>query len=50
MKLNELEVMKEDQIKISKRFAAFKNLSYSEDIDGAWENIKESTKPQLKTV
>jgi hypothetical protein len=33
-KLNELEVMKQYQIKISKRFAALENLSYSEDING----------------
>jgi len=38
-KLNELEVRKQHQIKISNRFAALENLSYSEDIDKAWENI-----------
>ena len=48
-KLNELEVKKQYQIKISNRFAALENLSYSEDIDRAWENIKEITKPQIKT-
>jgi hypothetical protein len=35
MKLNELEVMKQNQIKISKRFAALENLSFSEDTDRA---------------
>jgi hypothetical protein len=50
MKLNELEVMKQNQIKISNRFAALENLSNSKDIDRAWGNIKENTKPQLKTV
>jgi len=34
MKLNELEVIKQNQIKISNRFAALENLSYSEDIVG----------------
>jgi len=40
-KLNELEVRKQYQIKISNRLAALENLNYSEDINGAWENIKE---------
>jgi len=35
MKLNELDVMKQNQIKISNKFAALENLIYSEDIDGA---------------
>ena len=50
VKLNELDDVKQNQIKISDRFAALENLSYSEDIDRARENIKENTKPQLKTV
>jgi len=50
MKLNELGVMKQNQIKVSNRFAALENLSYSEDIDRAWENMKENTKPQIKSV
>ena len=41
-KLNELEFRKEYQIKISKRFAALGNLSDSEDINRAWENIEEN--------
>jgi hypothetical protein len=40
-KLNEVEVRIQYQIKISNRFAALKNLSCSEDINRAWENIKE---------
>jgi hypothetical protein len=40
-KLNELEVRKQYQIKISKRSAALENLSDSEDINRAWEKIKE---------
>jgi len=35
MKLNELHVMKKNQIKISNKFAALENLIYSEDIDRA---------------
>jgi hypothetical protein len=35
-KLNELEVMKQYQIEITKIFAALENLSYSKDIDRAW--------------
>jgi len=38
--LNELEVRKQYQIEISNRFAALENLSDSEDINRAWENIK----------
>ena len=43
-KLNELEVRKEYQIKISNRFAALDNLNDCEDINRAWENIKDNTK------
>ena len=43
-KLNELEVMKQYQIKISNSFAAFENLSVSKNIYRAWENIKENIK------
>jgi hypothetical protein len=38
-KLNELEVRKQYQIEITKRFAAFRNLSDGEDINRAWRNI-----------
>jgi hypothetical protein len=47
-KLNELEFRKQDQIKISKRFAALENLNVCEDINRAWENIKESIKISAK--
>jgi hypothetical protein len=40
-KLSELEVRKQYQMKISNRFAALENLNVSEDINRAWENIKE---------
>jgi hypothetical protein len=46
--LNELEVRKQYQIKIS--IAALENLSDSEDINKAWVNIKEDIKFQLKRV
>jgi len=42
--LNELEVRKQCQIKISSRYAALEKLSYSEDINRAWDNIKENIK------
>jgi hypothetical protein len=47
-KLFELEVRKQYQIKISNRFAAFENLSDSEDINRAWENMKEDIKTSSK--
>jgi hypothetical protein len=43
-KLNELEVRKQCQIEISNRFAALENLNDGEDINRAWENIKENVK------
>jgi len=43
-KLNELEVRKQDQIKISKSLAALENSNDSEDINRSWENIKENIK------
>jgi len=47
-KLNELEVRKQYQIKILNRFAALENLSDSEDINMAWENVKENIKSSAK--
>ena len=41
-KLNELEVRKQYQIKISNWFAALEILSDGEDINRAWENIQEN--------
>jgi len=45
--LNALKTRKQNQIEITKRFAALENLNAREDIQRAWENIKEK-KPQLK--
>jgi hypothetical protein len=36
------------QIKFTNRFAALENLSDSEDINRAWENIIENKKPPAK--
>ena len=47
-KLNELEVRKQYQIKISNRFAALENLNDSKDINMAWENIKENIRMSAK--
>jgi hypothetical protein len=43
-KLNELKVRKQYQIEISNRSAAWENLSDSENINSAWENIKVNIK------
>ena len=48
MKLSELEVRKEYQINISSRFVAMENLQDSEDINRAWEHIKETIKSSAK--
>jgi hypothetical protein len=47
-KLNEQEVMKLYQVKISNRFAVLEDFGDSEDINKAWENIKESIKSSAK--
>jgi hypothetical protein len=47
-KLSEVENRKQYQIKISNRFAALENLNVSEEINRAWENIKESIKISAK--
>jgi len=47
-KLSELEVRKQNQLKISKRFAALENLSVSQNINRAWENIRENFKTRAK--
>jgi len=47
-KLNELEVRKQYQMKISNRFAALENLNDGEDINMAWENIKENIRTSAK--
>ena len=47
-KLNELEVKKEFQTESTNRFAGLENLSDGEDINKAWENIKENLKTSAK--
>jgi hypothetical protein len=47
-KLNELEVRKQYEIKISNGFAALQNYSDGEDINRAWENITENIKYSAK--
>jgi hypothetical protein len=43
-KLNELEVRKQYQIEITIRFAALENVNEDQDINRAWESIKENIK------
>ena len=43
-KLNDLEVRKQYQIQITNRFAALENVSEEEDLNRAWESIKENIK------
>jgi len=47
-KLNEVEVRKQYQIKVSDRFTALENLDGNEDINWAWENIQEDIKTSAK--
>jgi hypothetical protein len=47
-KLNELEVRKQYQIDITNWFAGLENVSDSEDISRAWENIPENIKTSAK--
>jgi len=47
-KLNDPEVRKYYQIEITNIFAALENLSNGEDINRAWENIKEDIKTSDK--
>ena len=49
-KLNELEIRKQYKIEITNRFAALENLSYGQDINRAWKNIKENIKTSTKGV
>jgi hypothetical protein len=46
--LNELEISKQYDIKISNRFKALGNLNVSKNINKAWEDIEESTKTSTK--
>jgi hypothetical protein len=43
-KLNDMEVRKQYQIEIKNRFAVLENISDDEDIQRAWESIKENIK------
>ena len=47
-KLNDLQVRKQYQIGITNRFTALENLRDEEDINMAWENIKENIKISVK--
>jgi len=47
-KLNELGVKEKYQIEIRNRFAALVNLNGDENVNRAWENIKENIKPSAK--
>ena len=49
-KLNELEVRKQSETEITKRFAALRTLSDKEDINRFCENIKENINTQLNRV
>jgi hypothetical protein len=46
--LSEMKVRKQFQIELSNRFAALENLNDSEDVNRAWENIKEEIKISAK--
>ena len=47
-KLNELDVWKQYQIEITNKFAALENVIDGEDINRAWENIKQNIKTSAK--
>jgi hypothetical protein len=47
-KLNELEVKEKNQIEITNRFATLENLIVDEDVNRAWENVKEYIKTSAK--
>jgi bifunctional DNA-binding transcriptional regulator/antitoxin component of YhaV-PrlF toxin-antitoxin module len=44
VKLNDLEVRKDYRIEITNRFATLENVSGNEDINRAWESMKENIK------
>jgi hypothetical protein len=46
--LCELEVRKNYQIRVSSRFSTLENLNVSEDLNRAWENIKDNIKISAK--
>ena len=43
-KLNEPKVKEKYQIEITNRLAALENLNVDEDVNRAWENVKENIK------
>jgi hypothetical protein len=43
-KLNELDVREQCQIEIAYNFAALENLNDGEEVNRAWENIKQNIK------
>jgi hypothetical protein len=47
-KLSELEVRKQYQVRITKRFSSLENLNDSQNINRAWENIKENIETRAK--
>jgi hypothetical protein len=47
-KINDLEVRKQYQIEITIRYAALENVIEDEDINGAWESIKENIKTSAR--
>src|SRR5215475_13698446 len=47
-KLKDLKARKQYQMEITNRFAAFENVSDDEDINRAWESIKETIKTSAK--
>ena len=47
-KLNELEVRKQYQIEITKKYAALENLGDDKDINRIWDNTKENIKTSAK--
>jgi DNA repair ATPase RecN len=47
-KLNEAEVKKQCQVKITNRFAALENFDDNVDMNRAWENITENIKTSTK--
>jgi hypothetical protein len=49
-KLSEIVVRKEFQIELSNRFAALENSSVSEDINKAWENVKQNIRISAKEM
>jgi hypothetical protein len=49
-KLNDVEAWKQNQVKISNRFAALDNLDGNVNINWALDGIKENIKSSSKTV